>query len=76
MYVCLCQGVTDKQIYGAISEGARSMRDLRRQLGVCARCGKCGPCAREMLTVMTATARSAMAGCANAPSETVAAVEA
>ncbi len=49
MYVCVCQAVTDRQIRAAVEQGARSMRDLRRELGVCSNCGKCGPCARDIL---------------------------
>lgn len=51
MYVCLCQQVTDRDIREAVaSEGARSMRDLQRQLGVASTCGCCAPCARDVLT--------------------------
>jgi len=49
MYVCICHAVTDRQIRKAVDEGARTMRDLRQQLGVCSSCGKCGPCAKELL---------------------------
>jgi bacterioferritin-associated ferredoxin len=49
MYVCICNAVTDRQIRAAVADGARSMRDLRRELGVCSCCGKCGPAARELL---------------------------
>lgn len=50
MYVCICRGITDRQIRKAISGGARRMRDLRKELGVCSDCGKCGPCAKDLLT--------------------------
>lgn len=49
MYVCICHAVTDKQIREAISDGAHSLRDLRRQLGVMSGCGKCGNCVRDIL---------------------------
>ncbi|MCK8516154.1 bacterioferritin-associated ferredoxin [Methylonatrum kenyense] len=49
MYVCLCNGITDRQIRQAVEDGASSMRELRRQLGVCGNCGRCGPEAREIL---------------------------
>ena len=49
MYVCICKAVTDRQIREAVSEGAATMRDLRRELGVCAGCGKCGRDARVIL---------------------------
>lgn len=50
MYVCICHGITDRQVREAIDRGARKIRDLRQELGMCSDCGKCGPCAREMLT--------------------------
>ena len=49
MYICICNAVTDTQIRDAVSTGARTMRDLRQQLGVCSSCGKCGKCARQVL---------------------------
>ena len=41
MYICLCHGVTDRQIRSCIEDGASSMRDLRQQLAVGTQCGKC-----------------------------------
>ena len=49
MYVCLCRGVTERQIREAVAEGASSMRALRVRLGVCSDCGRCGSCARSVL---------------------------
>lgn len=49
MYVCVCRGITDRQIRAAIESGARTMRDLRQKLGVCSDCGKCGTFARDLL---------------------------
>lgn len=49
MYVCLCNGITDRQIRQAVEDGASSMRELRQQLGVCGNCGRCGPEARDIL---------------------------
>lgn len=49
MYVCLCKGITERQIHRAIDEGACSMRDLRQQLGIATQCGRCGKCARTIL---------------------------
>lgn len=51
MYVCLCKGITDGQIRQAVDGGARSMRELRKQLDVCAGCGRCGQHAREVLAM-------------------------
>ncbi len=49
MYVCVCRGITDKQIVAAVDAGAQSLRDVRRTLGVSTVCGKCGPYAREVV---------------------------
>jgi bacterioferritin-associated ferredoxin len=49
MYVCLCNGVTERAIRQAVSDGACTMRQLRLQLGVSTRCGKCAPTAQKIL---------------------------
>lgn len=49
MYVCLCKGITDSQIREAASQGASSLSQVRRQLGVASCCGKCASTAREIL---------------------------
>ena len=49
MYVCVCKAVTDRQIREAVHGGARSLSDLRRELGVTADCGICASCARDCL---------------------------
>ncbi len=41
MYVCLCKGVTDRDIKVAVAEGAQSFREVRKSLGVATQCGKC-----------------------------------
>ena len=49
MYVCICNSVTDRDIREAASRGARTLKDLRRELGVAADCAKCASCANEVL---------------------------
>lgn len=49
MYVCICKGITDSQIREAASQGASSLSQVRRQLGVASCCGKCATTAREIL---------------------------
>ncbi|MEM0912614.1 MAG: (2Fe-2S)-binding protein [Pseudomonadota bacterium] len=49
MYVCLCNGVTEKHIYAAVENGARSVSDLKAALKVTSICGKCASCAKEHL---------------------------
>ena len=49
MYVCICNSVTERDIQTAISEGARSVRDLNRELSVGSQCGKCTCVARKII---------------------------
>lgn len=49
MYVCVCKAVTDSQIREAAMGGARTLKDLRRDLGVTSDCGRCASCARDCL---------------------------
>lgn len=69
MYVCLCKGVTDHQIRAEVDDGANSLRDVSRRLGVATQCGKCAGCARQVI-------RDAVAGrpegCAEIPCSIVA----
>ena len=41
MYVCICEGITEKQIKSAIDSGCSSVRDLRKELRVARDCGLC-----------------------------------
>lgn len=59
MYVCICNAITDKQIRKAAKSGARSVRDLQRQLGVAAGCGSCIDTASEILRESSQSARLA-----------------
>ena len=49
MYVCLCKGITDSQIRAAVADGASSLREVHRSLGVASQCGKCGTFARDIV---------------------------
>lgn len=49
MYVCMCFGVTDRQIRKAAKSGCSSMRELGKELNVGRQCGRCAPMARELL---------------------------
>lgn len=50
MYICMCHGITDRQIREAVCAGtAASMRELRAELGVASTCGRCAPYAKELL---------------------------
>jgi bacterioferritin-associated ferredoxin len=52
MYVCVCKAVTERQVRQAVSNGAQSLKDLRRELGVSSDCGQCASCARQCLEEM------------------------
>jgi bacterioferritin-associated ferredoxin len=49
MYVCVCKAVTEGHIHQAAQDGARTLKDLRRELGVTSECGRCAGCARNCL---------------------------
>ena len=53
MYICLCHGVTDRDIRACIEEGAGSMRELRAKLAVGTQCGKCACHVRGILEEKT-----------------------
>ena len=50
MYVCLCQGITDKQIRAAVASGATTLEAVRHSLGVASQCGQCGDLAGEIVS--------------------------
>lgn len=49
MYICLCKKITDTQIHQEIENGATTLNELSKRLGVATQCGKCGKCARKMI---------------------------
>lgn len=49
MYVCLCKAITDTRIRDAVIDGADSLADVRRDLGVASNCGRCAQCARQVI---------------------------
>lgn len=67
MYVCVCRAVTERHIVQAVEEGARSLKDLRRTLGVTAECSACARCAH---TLIRTTLNDATAHCATGASRT------
>lgn len=59
MYICVCNGVTERQISAAVTEGASTLRDLRKYLGVASECGRCARSARECLRAAADSDRAA-----------------
>jgi bacterioferritin-associated ferredoxin len=49
MYVCLCNGFTDREVRSIAAASRCSTAGLYRSLGVRPRCGKCVPMVREIL---------------------------
>lgn len=49
MYVCICNGITDKQIRAAAAGGANTLQALRDELGVASQCGGCTDHALSLL---------------------------
>ena len=50
MYVCVCLGITDKQIKHAVREhGVGNMRKLREVLALGTQCGKCVQMAQAII---------------------------
>ena len=49
MYVCVCRGITDKQIKEAVLNGAGNLRELKKELDVASQCGKCVRMAQEII---------------------------
>jgi bacterioferritin-associated ferredoxin len=49
MYICVCNGITERDIGGAVAQGCCTLRELRDQLGVGVGCGRCARCARDVL---------------------------
>lgn len=60
MYVCVCQAVTDREIHQAAKDGAKTITDLRRDLGVGTECGRCVSCARKCLKSVGADAQESL----------------
>lgn len=49
MYICICNGVTDRDILEAADNGATSLKDLQDELNVATCCGSCAMCAKGIL---------------------------
>jgi bacterioferritin-associated ferredoxin len=60
MIVCVCRGVSDRQIRQAVDDGASCLRQLEARC-IGDRCGMCVNSLREL--IVDQTARSGEAGC-------------
>lgn len=50
MYICICHGITDRQIRTAIAAGAADVQTLRAELGCGSTCGSCLVEVEQMLS--------------------------
>lgn len=50
MYICVCRGITDRQIQEAVLQGASSVCDIQNKLGAAMDCGSCVECIHEIVT--------------------------
>jgi bacterioferritin-associated ferredoxin len=49
MYVCICNGVTDKTIRAAAADGVSSLAELTMRTGCAGTCGACADFAEQVL---------------------------
>lgn len=48
MYVCICQGITQKDIQNAVENGA-NFSQIRKEMGVASSCGSCSQYAKQFI---------------------------
>ena len=49
MYVCICYGITERQIRRVVDQGACSLGEVQMQLPVGGCCGRCEDSARALI---------------------------
>ena len=49
MIVCLCKGVSDRDVHAAIEQGSKTVRDVGRCCRAGTDCGACVGAVRDML---------------------------
>lgn len=59
MYICICNGITDRAIRECAQKGACSIGELECSLGVGVSCGRCRDAAAEILEEAVPAARRA-----------------
>ncbi len=55
MYVCLCFGITDKDIQAAVANGATDLTSVVKALGLGQQCGRCLPATQSILSALDAS---------------------
>ena len=64
MFVCVCNGITEREIREEIGRGATSLPELTAALGIASGCGTCADYARELLETSPAVRDLRTAACA------------
>jgi len=49
VYICLCNGITEKQIRDAVLGGLNTLPAVRHGLGVASSCGRCADFAQQVI---------------------------
>lgn len=49
MFICICNGITERQVREAIDQGASTLQDLTACLGVASGCGTCAHFTNQLL---------------------------
>ena len=62
MYICMCNGITERDIRAQAQDADCTLADLERCLGVGAGCGRCKHAAAEVLNERHANAKSPFSG--------------
>ncbi len=57
MYICICQGVTDKTIRKAVQQGISSLSQLQMTTGCATQCGRCTEQAEQIINDELTNAR-------------------
>ena len=63
MFVCICNGITERQIREEIARGATSLPELSAVLGIASGCGICAASACELLDSARADSDLRTAAC-------------
>ena len=49
MYICICNGITERTVRAAAADGVRSLSELTRRTGCAGNCGSCADLAELVL---------------------------
>jgi len=58
MLVCICNGISDKDIDSALQDGATNFQEVRRSTGLGSCCGQCASFARDMVNEKAGAAQT------------------